>query len=137
MSFESIDNNNKYNDNNKKDSVNNNKIIIKIPLFDDEEKEETRKKSEKMIKCGHGCNILFKSERQKILHHDKIDYICSEEKRNLINLIQNFNLTLNKLLPSFRQRKKYKEYFTLVKQYKRTKKFSKDPIQFSAIILLK
>ena len=34
--------------------------------------------------CAHGCNQFFKSNRQKLLHHDKLDFICHEEKSNLI-----------------------------------------------------
>lgn len=87
--------------------------------------------------CQHGCHQLFKSKRQKLLHHDKLDYICHEEKSNLINLIENFNLVINKLLPYENQKKKYKEYYQLIKQYKRTKKLSKDPLQFETLIQLK
>ncbi len=87
--------------------------------------------------CAHGCNQFFKSNRQKLLHHDKLDFICNEEKSNLINLIENFNLVINKLLPYENQKKKYKEYYQLIKQYKRTKKLSKDPLQFETLIQLK
>ncbi len=87
--------------------------------------------------CAHGCNQFFKSNRQKLLHHDKLDFICHEEKSNLINLIENFNLVINKLLPYENQKKKYKEYYQLIKQYKRTKKLSKDPLQFETLIQLK
>ena len=54
-----------------------------------------------------------------------------------MNLITNYNLVLNKLLPTRRQRKKYKDYYQLVKQYQKTKRSSKDPIQFEVIIQLK
>ena len=87
--------------------------------------------------CAHGCNQFFKSNRQKLLHHDKLDFICHEEKSNLINLIENFNLVINRLLPYENQKKKYKEYYQLIKQYKRTKKLSKDPLQFETLIQLK
>ena len=66
-----------------------------------------------------------------------LDFICHEEKSNLINLIENFNLVINKLLPYENQKKKYKEYYQLIKQYKRTKKLSKDPLQFETLIQLK
>ena len=56
--------------------------------------------------CSHGCNQFFKSNRQKLLHHDKLDLICHEEQSNLINLIENFNFVINKLLPSTTQKKK-------------------------------
>ena len=95
------------------------------------------KSSPQIFKCGHGCYDIFKSKRQKLLHHDKLDYICQEEKSNLMNLIANYNLVLNKLLPTRRQRKKYKDYYQLVKQYQKTKRSSKDPIQFEVIIQLK
>ena len=95
------------------------------------------KSSSQIFKCGHGCYEVFKSQRQKLLHHDKLDYICQEEKSNLMNLITNYNLVLNKLLPTRRQRKKYKDYFQLVKQYQKTKRLSKDPFQFEAIVQLK
>ena len=87
--------------------------------------------------CQHGCHQLFKSKRQKLLHHDKLDYICHEEKSNLINLIEHFNFAINKLIPTSKEKCNYKEYLNLVKQYKRTKNLSKDPIQFEILIQLK
>ena len=95
------------------------------------------KTSPQIFKCGHGCYDIFKSKRQKLLHHDKLDYICEEEKSNLMNLITNYNLVLNKLLPTRRQKKKYKDYLQLLKQYQKTKRLSKDPFQFEAIVQLK
>ena len=87
--------------------------------------------------CQHGCHQLFKSKRQKLLHHDKLDFICHEEKSNLINLIEHFNFAINKLIPTSKEKCNYKEYLNLVKQYKRTKNLSKDPIQFEILIQLK
>ena len=87
--------------------------------------------------CQHGCHQLFKSKRQKLLHHDKLDFICHEEKSNLINLIEHFNFAINKLIPTSKEKCNYKEYLSLVKQYKRTKNLSKDPIQFEILIQLK
>lgn len=93
--------------------------------------------SNKEFSCQHGCHQLFKSKRQKLLHHDKLDYICHEEKSNLINLIEHFNFAINKLIPSLKEKCNNKDYISLVKQYKRTKNLSKDPIQFEILIQLK
>ena len=93
--------------------------------------------SKKEFSCQHGCHQLFKSKRQKLLHHDKLDYICHEEKSNLINLIEHFNFAINKLIPSLKEKCNNKDYISLLKQYKRTKNLSKDPIQFEILIQLK
>ena len=34
----------------------------------------------KKFMCNHGCHHIFKSMRQKLLHHDKLDDLCHNEK---------------------------------------------------------
>ena len=86
------------------------------------------------FKCNHGCNQSFKTKRQMILHHDKIDNFCSKEKKLLINLIENYKKSVEKILsegqnPNLNKYKNTDEYQYLQKQLNRTYKLSVDKIQ--------
>jgi hypothetical protein len=49
--------------------------------------------------CGHlGCTQKFKSKKQKISHHDKLEADCAREKLLLTNLVGQFQKTLNDIL---------------------------------------
>jgi len=42
--------------------------------------------------CGHqGCSLRFKTKKQKLSHHNKLELECKEEKNILIKLISKFN----------------------------------------------
>ena len=46
--------------------------------------------------CMHGCNQIFKSRKQKILHHNKLDRECREEKYRLLELLEVFQKAIVK-----------------------------------------
>lgn len=49
--------------------------------------------------CDHSpCTTRFKTKRQKLLHHNKIEKECSSEKIVLLSLLDKFNKTLEKLI---------------------------------------
>ena len=51
--------------------------------------------------CEHqGCTLRFKTKKQKLSHHNKLELECKEEKNNLIKLVSKFNKTLFSLVKS-------------------------------------
>ena len=86
--------------------------------------------------CAHGCNQFFKSNRQKLLHHDKLDDLCHNEKMNILILLEQFNICINKILPD-EEKEKYKEYILLIKDYQKSKNKMRDKAQFEALVHIK
>ena len=116
----------KSNTNDKNESINKEKIS-----------EEINKKYNKKFVCNHGCHHIFKSMKQKLLHHDKLDNLCHIEKINILILLEQFNICINNLIPNEEEREKYKEYILLLKKYKNSKHKMTDQAQFEAILNLK
>ena len=116
----------KSNTNDKNESINKEKIS-----------EEINKKYNKKFVCNHGCHHIFKSMKQKLLHHDKLDNLCHIEKINILILLEQFNICINNLIPNEEEREKYKEYILLLKKYKNLKHKMTDQAQFEAILHLK
>ena len=87
-------------------------------------------------KCNHGCNHSFKTKKQMILHHDKIDNFCFNEKKLLIKLIESYQNSLDKILSEqkFNLFKNTDEYTYLQRQLKKAKKCSLDKIQLESLI---
>ena len=87
-------------------------------------------------KCSHGCNHTFKTKKQMILHHDKIDSFCFNEKKLLIKLIESYQNSLDKILSEqkFNLFKNTDEYIYLQRQLKKAKECSLDKIQFESLI---
>ena len=87
-------------------------------------------------KCNHGCNHGFKTKKQMILHHDKIDNFCFNEKKLLIKLIESYQNSVDKILSekSMNNFKKTEEYQYLQQQLKRAKECSIDKIQLESLI---
>ena len=116
---------------NKTDNQNNNKIqsqeiasfINEFPLFRVEN-----------YRCVHGCNHSFKSKKQMILHHDKIDSFCQNEKMLLIKLIESYQNSLEQILHNDNKFKQTHEYLDLKEQFKRTKDCSMDKCQLESLI---
>jgi len=93
--------------------------------------------NEEQFKCSHGCSHKFKSLRQKILHHNKLDSHCNKEKINLLKLLEQFQKTIIMLTPNKKDRLIYKEYRKAIRQYNIVKNKIKDRAQFEAIIQTK
>ena len=87
-------------------------------------------------KCNHGCNHSFKTKKQMILHHDKIDNFCFNEKKLLIKLIESYQNSLDKILSEQKLNlfKNTDEYTYLQQQLKRAKECSIDKIQLESLI---
>ena len=41
--------------------------------------------------CHTGCTLRFKTKKQKLSHHNKLELECKEEKNILIKLVSKFN----------------------------------------------
>ena len=93
--------------------------------------------NEEQFKCPHGCSHKFKSLRQKILHHNKLDNHCNKEKINLLKLIEQFHKTIAMITPNKKDRLIYKEYRKAIRHYNIVKNKIKDRAQFEAIIQTK
>ena len=87
-------------------------------------------------KCNHGCNHSFKTKKQMILHHDKIDNYCFNEKKLLIRLIESYQNSVDKILAQQNSKKfkNTKEYQYLQQQLKRAKECAIDKIQLESLI---
>ena len=80
----------------------------------------------------HGCNQIFKLRKQKILHHNKLDRECREEKYRLLELIEVFQKAIDELNPN--RNILIKEYSVLAEQVKRTKRTVIDLDQYNGIV---
>ena len=87
-------------------------------------------------KCNHGCNHIFKTKKQMILHHDKIDNFCFNEKKLLIKLIESYQNSVDKILSEQKMNnfKNTDEYQFLQQQLKRAKDCSIDKMQLESLI---
>ena len=101
---------------------------------DNEGNNEEKKNKIEKYECKHGCNHIFRTKRQKILHHDKLDNFCHVEKMNLLLLIEVFENTTNKLIPDEKERRKYKQYILLFKQMEIVRQKSIDKIQMKGFL---
>ena len=88
------------------------------------------------IICSHGgvCHE-FKSKKQKIMHHNKLEKECRLEKNYIIRLINNYQKAINILKKSEHiiSLDEYKEYEELLKQRKMTEKMATDKDLFDSI----
>ena len=87
--------------------------------------------------CSHGCNHIFKSIKQKLLHHNKLDKFCHFEKINILILLEQFNLSINKLIPNKKEKENFKEYVLLIKKYNNLKRKIRDNGEFEVIVNIK
>ena len=88
------------------------------------------------IICSHGgvCHE-FKSKKQKIMHHNKLEKECRLEKNYIIRLISNYENTLNKIKNEIKDinLEEYQEYQELKKQKEKTEKIASDKDLFQSI----
>ena len=88
------------------------------------------------IICSHGgvCHE-FKSKKQKIMHHNKLEKECRLEKNYIIRLISNYENTLNKIKNEIKDinLEEYEEYQELKKQKEKKKKIASDKDLFQSI----
>ena len=85
--------------------------------------------------CTHlNCNHEFKTKKQKIMHHDKLECECRKEKNYLFRLLTSFKDCIDNII-SIDEVCKFKEMEDVEKQLKFTKNAINDEEQFNAIFL--
>ena len=88
------------------------------------------------IICSHGglCHE-FKTKKQKIMHHNKLEKECRLEKNYLIRLINNYQKAINILKKEDEgiTLEEYDEYKELLEQKNRTEKITTDKDLFDSI----
>jgi len=82
--------------------------------------------------------MKFKTLKQKILHHARLDKGCRDEKINLVKILelfyQSFNQVITKYNLDINEIEKFKEIKNLKKSYDSlTKTFSESDLLFSTI----
>ena len=90
----------------------------------------------KEIVCSHGglCHE-FKTKKQKIMHHNKLEKECRSEKNYIIRLINNFQKSIKQLQKdeNIISLDEYDEYKTVMKQKNKTEKITTDKDLFDCI----
>ena len=88
------------------------------------------------IICFHGglCHE-FKTKKQKIMHHNKLEKECRLEKNYIIRLINNYQRTINMITNDGKgiNLEEYDEYNELLKQKNKAEKIAKDKELFDSI----
>ena len=89
--------------------------------------------------CSHnGCEHTFKTKKQKLMHHDKLDEECRMEKYALLRLLVCFKKGIEELVGKDKVNKmECKDYTELLKQKIITQHAVADQGQFNAIFLEK
>ena len=88
------------------------------------------------IICNHGgiCH-QFKSKKQKIMHHNKLEKECRLEKNYILRLITNYENTINKIKNEIKDinLEEYDEFQELKKQKEKTENIIQDKELFQSI----
>ena len=88
------------------------------------------------IICSHGgtCHE-FKTKKQKIMHHNKLEKECRLEKNYLISLINNYQNAINKIKKDDESisLNEYDEYNQLLKQKNKVEKITTDKDLFDSL----
>ena len=87
------------------------------------------------VVCSHGglCHE-FKSKKQKVMHHNKLEKECLLEKNHIIGLISSFEKVINVLKKEKGiNLEEYNEYKALVEQKEKTEKIISDKDLFDSI----
>lgn len=97
--------------------------------------------------CSHlNCEHSFKTKKQKMMHHDKLDEECRIEKNFLIRLLTSYKDTVNDLIKSIKDNsdgdkkkteliKESKAYINMKTQMEKTQKKIMDQEQYEALFL--
>lgn len=87
--------------------------------------------------CSHkGCEHSFKTKKQKLMHHDKLDEECRTEKNSLLRLLSLFKKTVEELTKNYDIDDSFSsDFLSLSKESENTKKYIMDVNQYDAIFL--
>jgi hypothetical protein len=85
--------------------------------------------------CRHiDCSHRFKTKKQRVFHHNKIEKQCKTEKQVLIKLIRNYKVALTRLINKGKVDITSVDYLKLKKTYKATEKVSSDIEYFHCLL---
>lgn len=88
--------------------------------------------------CSHkNCKRSFKSKKQKLIHHEKIEVECTMEKRNVLKLLLAFQNTISHFEEKYKDIRRSKEYKNVQMQNDKIKNYLVDTNQFNALVLQK
>jgi uncharacterized Zn-finger protein len=82
--------------------------------------------------CDHiGCNLKFKTKKQKLIHHHNLETECKEEKHSIIKVLANFKKCFFSIINNYNiDKKKIREgqdYLDLKMSYEELEKKLIDP----------
>ena len=94
------------------------------------------KKENKDTICSHiNCKHFFKTKKQKIMHHDKLEEECRSEKNYIMNLLSDFQKNINLLVKDYYNENEINLLFKKINVQKlKTENFIIDFDQYGAII---
>lgn len=83
-----------------------------------------------------GCNMKFKTKKQKLIHHNKMEPECKHERISLVKLIKRFKTFVEHIDNSGKveNMKSLDSYINLQKTYEDTEKKLLDPDYFHCIL---
>lgn len=86
--------------------------------------------------CSHkNCKRSFKSKKQKLIHHEKIEIECTMEKRNILKLLLGFQNAISNLEEKYKNIIQSTEYKNVQKQNNKIKNYLLDTNQFDALVI--
>ena len=93
-------------------------------------------KNNKDTICSHiNCQHTFKTKKQKIMHHDKLEEECRSEKNFLMNLLSDFQKSMNILINDYYNENEINSLFKNINLQKmKIENFIMDKNQYDAII---
>jgi len=82
--------------------------------------------------CEHvGCNMKFKTKKQKLIHHQSTEPECKNEKHNMIKLMKDFKVALFNMIKDYKieqdELNKNEEFMNLKSNYEEIEKKLLDP----------
>jgi len=85
--------------------------------------------------CDHiGCNLKFKTKKQKLIHHHNLEPECKNEKHSIIKVLNNFKKCLHSVVNNFNIDKQklatLSEYVELKSSYDKLENTLADPDYF-------
>ena len=93
-------------------------------------------KNNKDTICSHNnCKHTFKTKKQKIMHHDKLEEECRSEKNYIMNLLSDFQKSMNSLIKDYYKENEINSLFKNINiQKMKIENFIMDIDQYDAII---
>ena len=96
------------------------------------------KKDNKDTICSHfGCKHTFKTKKQKLMHHDKLEDECRNDKNYLMNLISSFQNFFNEILKDCSDEEKIEfkqKYLSINQQIKRVEEVVVNKEHYDALL---